>query len=492
VSFDDPHDRLRQLVEPTRRGISDFERGRARKLGLGLLLGLLPRMSLVLVIGYWGLVLISGREPFSPFVLPALLALALLAGFAALWMRAQRIEASPARAAARVDREFDLQGRSAAGLEFSKDPAEDLPRRVRAFRRLAVEDALAHAGRVQGAAAAIRRGVPPLPWRLALFALLLSFVPSVLRLDAAKTVPHSDQHPPKAGAFESGASKSDEAAKELVTEREHETAHRRSEAGKPEALSEHKPDAPNESGSSKKARPSSAQAPLVAADAASSQSIASPSESSESSASRSSGSQGASAGGGSAKSGKRPEGEAEEERTAKKRKSPRPRQPKGAETKKGESDASGAVPRGSSTSGGRLAAVGNKRSGVDRGEEREDDAETEDEEIEDEQEESDQRGGVMPRMRDRRASPSRDLSISGDGPPDDGRGGPSPPKKARGTASLVLGVRLPDVVDGVLTCLFAGGNVLLEGVPGIGKTLLVRTLAQALTSTSAASSSRPT
>ncbi len=36
------------------------------------------------------------------------------------------------------------------------------------------------------------------------------------------------------------------------------------------------------------------------------------------------------------------------------------------------------------------------------------------------------------------------------------------------------------VIDGVLTCLFAGGNVLLEGVPGLGKTLLVRTLAQTL------------
>src|SRR5215204_1515058 len=37
-----------------------------------------------------------------------------------------------------------------------------------------------------------------------------------------------------------------------------------------------------------------------------------------------------------------------------------------------------------------------------------------------------------------------------------------------------------EVVEGVLVCLFAGGNVLLEGVPGLGKTLLVRTLAQTL------------
>ncbi|HYF14236.1 MAG TPA: AAA family ATPase [Phycisphaerales bacterium] len=36
------------------------------------------------------------------------------------------------------------------------------------------------------------------------------------------------------------------------------------------------------------------------------------------------------------------------------------------------------------------------------------------------------------------------------------------------------------VIDGVLTCLFVGGHVLLEGVPGVGKTLLVRTLARAV------------
>ena len=37
-----------------------------------------------------------------------------------------------------------------------------------------------------------------------------------------------------------------------------------------------------------------------------------------------------------------------------------------------------------------------------------------------------------------------------------------------------------DVVHGVLTSMFIGGHVLLEGVPGLGKTLLVRTLAEAL------------
>lgn len=37
-----------------------------------------------------------------------------------------------------------------------------------------------------------------------------------------------------------------------------------------------------------------------------------------------------------------------------------------------------------------------------------------------------------------------------------------------------------DILEGVLIALFAGGHVLLEGVPGLGKTLLVRTLADAM------------
>ena len=45
-------------------------------------------------------------------------------------------------------------------------------------------------------------------------------------------------------------------------------------------------------------------------------------------------------------------------------------------------------------------------------------------------------------------------------------------------AKSIVGNR--DVVDGVMTCMIAGGHALLEGVPGLGKTMLVRTLAEAL------------
>ena len=45
-------------------------------------------------------------------------------------------------------------------------------------------------------------------------------------------------------------------------------------------------------------------------------------------------------------------------------------------------------------------------------------------------------------------------------------------------ARVIVGQR--DVVEQLLIGLIAGGHCLLEGVPGLGKTLLVRSLGQAL------------
>ena len=48
-----------------------------------------------------------------------------------------------------------------------------------------------------------------------------------------------------------------------------------------------------------------------------------------------------------------------------------------------------------------------------------------------------------------------------------------------------------EIVDGVLTCLFVGGHALLAGVPGLGKTALIRALADALHPSSMRAVRRP-
>ena len=49
---------------------------------------------------------------------------------------------------------------------------------------------------------------------------------------------------------------------------------------------------------------------------------------------------------------------------------------------------------------------------------------------------------------------------------------------AEEVGKVIVGHR--EIIDGVLTVVFAGGNCLLEGAPGLGKTMLVRSLSQAL------------
>ncbi len=82
-----------------------------------------------------------------------------------------------------------------------------------------------------------------------------------------------------------------------------------------------------------------------------------------------------------------------------------------------------------------------------------DDEDVEDEDdVDDEEEEQESRGGVQPNMRDRRTPVNRDLQIgfgtNRPNPDATGRGGPGGQKKSRGVASLVLGVPIPDRVNG--------------------------------------------
>ncbi len=109
---------------------------------------------------------------------------------------------------------------------------------------------------------------------------------------------------------------------------------------------------------------------------------------------------------------------------------------------------SSSVAQGSS-GGGAMSAVSHNWSQREQTAEPSRDEDDADQPTEDERESNVQRGGVQPSLKDRNEAPTRELGISGEeGPPGTGRGGPTPPKKSRGTASLVLGVPVPDFVKG--------------------------------------------
>ena len=119
--------------------------------------------------------------------------------------------------------------------------------------------------------------------------------------------------------------------------------------------------------------------------------------------------------------------------------------------KKNEEDDSGSTAgKGSSKGSSKNPAV-SKWSSKDQVTTQDDSEIEEDEETEDEEEDQESRGGVQPHLRDRKPPVSRDLRIgfgNAKNPDANGRGGPSEAKKSRGTASLVLGVPIPDRIKG--------------------------------------------
>lgn len=116
--------------------------------------------------------------------------------------------------------------------------------------------------------------------------------------------------------------------------------------------------------------------------------------------------------------------------------------------KQEQAEESSSIGQGAS-GGGTMSAVRHTWSQREQSVEGDREEDQSDEQTENESESNTQRGGVQPSLKDRNEAPNRDLGISGEeGPPGTGRGGPTPPKKARGTASLVLGVPIPDFVKG--------------------------------------------
>ncbi|MDF1799187.1 MAG: hypothetical protein P1V81_08435 [Planctomycetota bacterium] len=118
---------------------------------------------------------------------------------------------------------------------------------------------------------------------------------------------------------------------------------------------------------------------------------------------------------------------------------------------KEEGDPGGSTAGRGSAKGSNRNTVTSKWSAKDQVTTPDDQEIEDDEDTDDEEEEQENRGGMQPNLRDRRPPVSRDLRIGfGNQPNPDanGRGGPSEAKKSRGTASLVLGVPIPDRIKG--------------------------------------------
>ncbi len=119
--------------------------------------------------------------------------------------------------------------------------------------------------------------------------------------------------------------------------------------------------------------------------------------------------------------------------------------------KKGDEEKSGSTAGSGAASGSNRNPSTSEWSSKDQVSETDDDPVEDDSDVDDEDSESEARGGMQPNLRDRRPPVNRDLSVGFGNQSDEesnGRGGPGQTKKSRGTASLVLGVPIPDHIKG--------------------------------------------
>ncbi|MBL8898616.1 MAG: hypothetical protein JNM84_13350 [Planctomycetes bacterium] len=393
------------------------------------------------------------REAFGipAFAAPLalLVAAALYAGARA--RRAHSVSTPLLDVALACDAQRGSRDRCSAALDLASQPRDGATERARheALAQLAIEDGLEALARLEARTLRFARRSPRVRWVRAGAALLLLFL--ALHFAPQLSFGSSDDD---ASARERAARDASKAPSDLAQEAPAEASPAPSleATSVPPPKTRPRPRERLQDPREEREAPPSAAAAAAGSGASGAEAETpreSPRGSPKPSPARASGS-GRPGGGSGESSAGAAESQPEEERP--KETAPKPRAPKQSAPKPQSAEdpasASAGTPSGASRGSGRMAPVGNQRRDSQRSAERDDDPEVEEEELEDENEEQQQRGGVMPMTRQDQRSPARELSISGDGPPDQGRGGPTPPKKSRGTASLVLGIRLPDQVRG--------------------------------------------
>lgn len=437
-------ERLSRELQPAVQAVRSGRTGNAVRRAISRALRRLPLVVLVVA----AVTVVLSLRLNVPFMLPPLVALALVVGYVLVqWLQSLRVDVSAGDAALACDRAHQSRDRLSAALELSSGEALPLRPVHEAMAAAAIEDGLAWLQKTDPRRVAVGTERAAADWRHAVAALLaLGLLTYWLPAPGGGSGDHTGV--PGTGG---NTAATGEPARREVAAAATKTVEPPPAQGK-EVRAEPKPAANEKKNSPPPDKPEPAPAvPAAAGAGASGSDTAGDSAQSGTPKAAPTGSPGAGRPGGGQGSAAASSAEPVPEVKKPQANPPKPKKKDAAKPspeQEAKNAESAGAPSGPSRGSGRMASVANKRSDLERGMEREDDPDIEDEPVEDETNEQEQRGGMMPLKRQDQRPAARELSISGDGPPDQGRGGPTPPKKSRGTASLLLGLRLSDQVRG--------------------------------------------